>query len=85
MISFLKRSQKTRVSSATSREGGGAVGINLVRWAGQSYERSSYATRRFLAQVWQRRIGHHPMRLGRLALRVIMRATSFSAAIQSCL
>src|SRR6478672_3374695 len=35
VISFLKRSQKTRVSSATSREGGGAVGINFVRWAGQ--------------------------------------------------
>src|SRR6266436_8513020 len=32
VISFLKRSQKTRVSSATSREGGGAVGINFVRW-----------------------------------------------------
>lgn len=35
MISFLKRSQKTRVSNATSREGGGAVGINFVCWAGQ--------------------------------------------------
>src|SRR5206468_350481 len=35
VISFLKRSQKTRVSSATSREGGGAVGINFVCWAGQ--------------------------------------------------
>ena len=29
VIGFLKRSQKTRVSSGTSREGGGAVGINL--------------------------------------------------------
>ena len=35
MISFLKRSQKKRVSTATSREGGGAVGINFVGWAGQ--------------------------------------------------
>src|SRR5438132_14047232 len=34
VISFLKRSQNTRVSSATSREGGGAVGINFVRSAG---------------------------------------------------
>src|SRR5947209_15887274 len=34
VISFLKRSQNTRVSSATSREGGGTVGINFVRSAG---------------------------------------------------
>src|SRR5437016_5032457 len=34
VISFLKRSKNTRVSSATSREGGGAVGINFVRSAG---------------------------------------------------
>src|SRR5450830_1759815 len=34
VISFLNRSQKTRVSSATSREGGGAVGIGLVRSTG---------------------------------------------------
>src|SRR6476620_11164983 len=34
VIGFLKRSQKTRVSNATSREGGGAVGINFARWAG---------------------------------------------------
>src|SRR5215469_2451555 len=32
MIGFLKRSQKKRVSSATSRDGGGAVGINVVCW-----------------------------------------------------
>jgi hypothetical protein len=32
MIGVLKRSQKKRVSSATSRDGGGAVGINFVCW-----------------------------------------------------
>src|SRR6266496_5582376 len=36
MIGFLERSQKKRVSTATSREGGGAVAINFVRWAGQT-------------------------------------------------
>jgi YetF C-terminal domain len=37
MISFLKRSQKKRVSSATSREGGGAVGIRLECCAGSNW------------------------------------------------
>src|SRR5215471_19545528 len=32
MIGFLKRSKKKRVSNATSRDGGGAVGINVVCW-----------------------------------------------------
>ena len=32
MTGFLKRSQKKPVSSATSRDGGGAVGINVVCW-----------------------------------------------------
>jgi hypothetical protein len=32
IIGFLKRSRKKRVSSATSRDGGGAVGINVVEW-----------------------------------------------------
>jgi hypothetical protein len=31
-MGFLKRSQKKRVSIATSRDGGGAVGINVVCW-----------------------------------------------------
>lgn len=85
MISFLKRSQKTRVSNATSREGGVAVGINSCAGLGKSCERSSYATRRFLAQVWQSRIGHHSMRLDQVPLRVIMRATRFFPAIHSYL
>ena len=40
MISFLKRSQKTRVSIATSREGGEAVGITLAGCVGRTDKRS---------------------------------------------
>src|SRR6266496_4701290 len=52
MISFLKRSKKKRVSRATSREEGGAVGINYMCSAGSNRASgSSYATRWFLAQA----------------------------------
>src|SRR5690348_10997214 len=51
MTGFLKRSQKKCVSSATSRDGGGAVGINVVCWISLKPVRSSYAMRRFLAQA----------------------------------
>src|SRR4029453_5954589 len=52
MNSFLKRSKKKRVSRATSREEGGAVGINYMCSAGSNRASgSSYATRWFLAQA----------------------------------
>src|SRR6266542_4111645 len=55
VIGFLKRSQKTRVSSATSREGGGTVGINSCAGLVKPCERSSYATQRFLVQARHRK------------------------------
>src|SRR5258708_40327290 len=52
MISFLKRSKKKRASIATSREGGGAVGIKLyVPFRFKPASGSSYATRWFVAQA----------------------------------
>src|SRR5947207_12061111 len=54
MISVLNRSQKTRVSSAASREEGVAVGINSILTATlaiRTVRASSYAMRGFFAQA----------------------------------
>src|SRR5262249_42039396 len=61
VICFLKRSQKKRVSIATSREGGGAVGIAV--------ERSSYAMRRFLVQALHRKLACARQRFSRMIWR----------------
>jgi hypothetical protein len=85
MIGFWKRSQKKRVSSATSREAGGAVGITLMCWAGiEPCERSSYATRRFPAQARHVHTSHQ-IHMSHLqpSYKSVVRAKNSLLAIQS--